>query len=60
MAQHNGDDRRGARYTRTRRPVSLVYREAAAERSAAARREYEIKRLTRREKLALIAAADPV
>lgn len=45
---------RGAKYTRSRLPVALVYREAAADRSAALRREAAVKRLTRRQKLALI------
>jgi putative endonuclease len=35
----------GARYTRSRRPVTLVYSEVAADRSAAQRREMEIKRM---------------
>lgn len=56
VAEHNGERRRGARYTRARRPVTLVYAESAASRSAACRREYGIKQLTRREKLALIGA----
>ena len=38
----------------TRRPVVLVYREQAADRSAALRRERAIKRLTRKQKLELI------
>lgn len=45
---------RGAKYTRSRPPVTLAYREAAADRSAALRREAAIKRLTRRQKLAMI------
>lgn len=45
----------GARYTRSRLPVVLVYRERARNRGAALRREAALKRLTRREKLALIA-----
>lgn len=36
---------KGAKYTRGRLPVELVYREEAADRSAASRREREIKRL---------------
>jgi putative endonuclease len=60
IAQHNGERAGGARYTRARRPVKLVYREHAANRSAACRREYCIKRMTRREKLALIAAASRI
>lgn len=47
---------RGAKYTRSRLPVELVYQEAVPDRSAALRREAAIKRLDRRRKLALIAA----
>jgi putative endonuclease len=41
-------------YTRSRRPLRLVYREAARDRGAALRREAAIKRLTREAKLELI------
>ena len=43
IVQHNSG--RGAKYTRSRLPVELIYREPAADRSAALRREAEIKRL---------------
>ena len=43
-----------ARYTRARRPVSLVYTETAIDRAAACRREAQIKRYRRADKLALI------
>ena len=56
VAEHNGTGRAGARYTRARRPVKLVYQEPAADRSAAGKREYAIKQLTRTAKRALIAA----
>ena len=45
---------KGAAYTRSRRPVTLVYYEACADRRAALRREYALKRLTRRQKLNLV------
>ncbi len=45
---------RGAKYTRSRPPVVLVYRETAADKSEALRRERAIKALTRQQKLALI------
>ena len=45
---------RGAKYTRSRRPVELVYQETAADRSAALCREAQIKRLSRQEKWNLI------
>ncbi len=44
----------GARYTRSRLPLSLVYQEHAKDRGAALRREAAMKRLTRAEKLALV------
>lgn len=46
---------RGAAYTRARLPVTLVWSEPAQDRSAALRREAALKRLTRAEKLRLIA-----
>jgi putative endonuclease len=46
----------GARYTRGRRPVSLVYAEYQQTPSAAAKREYAIKQLSRPEKARLISA----
>jgi len=46
---------RGAAYTRSRLPVRLVHLEAAAGRGAALRRELAIKRLTRKEKEAMLA-----
>jgi putative endonuclease len=54
IASHNAG--RGARYTRSRLPVTLVYHEPATSRSAALRREHAIKRLTRRQKQHLIGA----
>lgn len=45
---------KGAKYTRSRLPVTLVYQEELPDKSAALRREAAIKRLTRREKLQLI------
>ena len=55
VAEHNGDGGLGARYTRSRRPVEVVYVEPAANRAEAARREAAIKRLDRACKLALCA-----
>lgn len=60
VEQHNGARAKGARYTRTRRPVKLVYQEKAANRSAACKREYMIKQLSRREKLNLIATGSRI
>jgi len=54
--EHNGSDK-GAKYTRVRRPVTLVYSEVYDDRSAASKREYKIKKkMTRREKLEMIKA----
>lgn len=50
---------RGAKYTRGRLPLELVYCEHAGSRGAATRRERQIKHLRRKEKLALIAARRP-
>ena len=44
---------KGAKYTKSRRPVELVYYEAFATKEEAMRREAAIKKLTRKEKLAL-------
>ena len=52
LAAHNAG--RGAKYTRGRRPVELVYWESFSNKSSALRREYAIKRLSRAEKLSLI------
>jgi putative endonuclease len=54
MAEHNSDDTLGAKYTRGRRPVKLVYSEHCDSRSDAARRESEIKRMKRDAKQNLI------
>jgi putative endonuclease len=54
VTEHNEDNRRGARYTRARRPVCLVYSEPHRSRAVAARREAAIKKLSRRHKQTLI------
>jgi putative endonuclease len=54
IEEHNGSDK-GAKYTRVRRPVRLVYSEEYPDRSSASKREYEIKKkMSRAEKLKLI------
>ena len=53
LNKHNESDK-GAKYTRVRRPVKLVYTEDSADRSTASKREYAIKKLTRAKKLELI------
>lgn len=54
MAEHNAGT--GAKYTKTRTPVHPVYVEECEDRSSASRREYAIKRLSRRQKEELVAA----
>jgi len=54
VAEHNGDDKLAARYTRARRPVALVYQEGCAVRAPAGKREHAIKQLTRPQKERLI------
>jgi len=57
VKEHNGDiAKAGAKCTRARRPVTLVYQESADSRSSASKRENQIKALTRKHKLQLIAA----
>ena len=51
LTRHNAG--KGAKYTRTGRPWRIVYVEARETRGDAVRREYEIKGLTREEKLLL-------
>lgn len=55
-AVHNSG--KGAKYTRSRRPVAVVYTEECESHSAALRREIVIKRLTRQEKEQLIQATE--
>ena len=52
LASHNGG--KGGKYTRSRLPVELVYHEEHDTKETAMRREWEIKQLTRQQKLALI------
>lgn len=56
LAEHNSASA-GARYTRPRRPVTLIYQEQVESRSAAAKREYQLKRLPLPEKRKLIEAS---
>lgn len=60
IEEHNTSPK-GAKYTRGRRPLKLVYHEECLDKSTALKRERAIKRLRRTQKCALIAAnsADP-
>ena len=57
ISEHNGLKAKGARYTSARRPVALVYEAQFATRSEAQKEEARIKRLSRPQKEAMIAAA---
>jgi putative endonuclease len=59
VREHNGapNSKAGARYTRGRRPVTLVYQESYSSRSEALSREAAIKQLTRSEKETLLTGA---
>jgi putative endonuclease len=50
--EHNGltKNKKGARYTRARRPVKLVYKKSFSSRSEATKEEIRIKQLTRQQK----------
>ncbi|WP_394175745.1 GIY-YIG nuclease family protein [Thalassotalea litorea] len=56
LKEHNQDNQKGAKYTRARRPVELIYQESQPDRSGAAKREAEIKKLSRKQKIQLISA----
>lgn len=59
LREHNGELKGGARYTRVRQPVELVYQESQPDRSAACKREAEIKKLSRAAKKKLISDKFP-
>jgi putative endonuclease len=54
LKQHNSEIKGGAKYTRSRQPLELVYKESAISRSEALKREIVIKKMTRKAKTALI------
>ena len=56
LRQHNSGA--GARYTRSRLPLTLLYTECSGDQGSALRREAQIKRLPRRKKLDLIASPE--
>ncbi len=56
LKAHNSG--RGAKYTRSRRPVELVYTEAFPDRHEALSREWHIKRMSREEKEKLLLRSD--
>ncbi len=56
LRTHNAG--KASKYTRARLPVEVVYLEEMKDKSAALMREYEIKKLSRSDKTALIKAVD--
>ena len=57
-AVHNSG--KGAKYTKGRRPVAVVYREACADKSEALRRECAVKKLDRKGKITLISSSTTI
>lgn len=60
LREHNAGT--AAKYTHppSRRPVEMVYTEEAGDRSAASKREYEVKQLPRKKKEELIKKSEPL
>ena len=52
--KHNGLKSGGAKYTKARRPVKMVYYEEHSDKISAMKREYRIKKLSRKNKLHLV------
>jgi putative endonuclease len=53
LLEHNTSDK-GAKYTRYRRPVEIVYQESCNDKSTALKREHAIKKMSRQQKIALL------
>jgi len=54
VKEHNFDNQLGAKYTKARRPVTLLYSEPCENRREASQREYQIKKYSRIKKLQLL------
>lgn len=59
VAEHNSGARLAARYTRPRRPVTLVYHENQVSRATASQRECMLRKLRKADKEQLILKATP-
>ncbi len=55
--EHNNSNKLGAKYTKARRPVELVYQKNAESRSDASKKEHKLRKLTKSEKEKLIKSA---
>jgi len=60
LGEHNTCNKTGAKYTRVRRPVKLVYAEAQENRQLACKREYQLKKFTKSKKEALVDNFNPI
>jgi len=58
LHQHN-NTKLGAKYTRARRPVVLVYSETTVDKSTASKREYQLRTLTKKQKEKIVSAYPP-
>lgn len=58
LLEHNQCNKRGAKYTRVRRPVMLSYVEECESRQNACQREYQLKQLSKAEKENMVAHFD--
>lgn len=56
LKMHNWELPGGAKYTRARLPVKIVYLEEVWDRSQATKRELQVKKLSKKEKLELISS----
>ena len=54
VKEHNNDNKLGAKYTRARRPVALVYQQGCLSRSDASSNEYRLKKLNKKSKESLV------
>ena len=54
LFEHNNSNKLGAKYTRVRRPVELVYSENLPNRKSASQREYQLKQLKKSAKEKLV------
>jgi putative endonuclease len=60
VEEHNSNNSKAAKYTRSRRPVKLVYIEECSDRSIALKREAEIKKWPKTEKENLVKNAEQI
>jgi putative endonuclease len=58
IMEHNTCNKLGAKYTRVRRPVCLAYAEHQKNRQLASKREYQLKKLSKGKKEALVSLFD--